>query len=254
MGKLTIDMTGKKVGRLLVIERAPNKIYANGVSVVAWKCLCDCGKEIITTGTRLRNGEALSCGCYNREVSSLRREYNEYDLSGEYGIGYTKKGEKFLFDLEDYEKIKDYYWMLEKDGYARTVVYKDGGKKSILMHRLIMDAKHGEKVDHIKHNNTDNRKSQLRIVNNSQNAMNSNLEIKTASGVRGVSYNTKKKKWVPTLKLNGKSLYLGVFNEMEDAIKARKEAEEKYFGEYSYENSMKIDNAIQNKKEEIKNE
>ena len=32
---------------------------------------------------------------------------NVYDLSGEYGIGYTAKGEKFLFDKDDFEKIKN---------------------------------------------------------------------------------------------------------------------------------------------------
>lgn len=34
---------------------------------------------------------------------------NTYDLSGEYGIGYTTKGEEFWFDLEDYDKIKSIY-------------------------------------------------------------------------------------------------------------------------------------------------
>lgn len=31
--------------------------------------------------------------------------FNKYDLSGEYGIGYTSKGEEFYFDLEDYKKM-----------------------------------------------------------------------------------------------------------------------------------------------------
>ena len=49
----------------------------------------------------------------NIEVKKIKK-YNTYDLSGEYGIGYTTKGEKFLFDLEDYEKIKDYCWCVDK--------------------------------------------------------------------------------------------------------------------------------------------
>ena len=33
-----------------------------------------------------------------------------YDLTGDYGIGYTKEGDEFWFDKEDYEKIKKYIW------------------------------------------------------------------------------------------------------------------------------------------------
>ena len=41
-------------------------------------------------------------------MSETFKKYNTYDLSGEYGIGYTSKGEEFYFDLDDYDKIKDY--------------------------------------------------------------------------------------------------------------------------------------------------
>ena len=52
----------------------------------------------------------------NRDVITGRfiPQQNVYDLSGEYGIGYTLKGEEFYFDLEDYDKIKDYCWHINK--------------------------------------------------------------------------------------------------------------------------------------------
>ena len=48
----------------------------------------------------------------NRDVITVIfiPQQNVYDLSGEYGIGYTLKGEPFWFDLEDYDLIKDYCW------------------------------------------------------------------------------------------------------------------------------------------------
>ena len=71
----TIDLTGKKFGRLTVIERAEN---LNGR--VAWRCKCDCGNEKITTTQLLRRGTISSCGCLNSELSSERRFK---DLSGQ---------------------------------------------------------------------------------------------------------------------------------------------------------------------------
>ena len=51
-------------------------------------------------------------------------------------------------------------------------------------------------------------------------------------------WNAKRKKWIANITLNKKRIQLGGFENLEDAIKARKQAEERYFGEYSYDNSM----------------
>lgn len=56
-------MTGKRFGRLLVLQRGP--IGLKGV--IKWVCACDCGGEITTLGTNLRRGVTQSCGCYFRE-------------------------------------------------------------------------------------------------------------------------------------------------------------------------------------------
>lgn len=47
-------------------------------------------------------------------------------------------------------------------------------------------------------------------------------------------------KWIAQIGYKGKKIYLGSFLKFDDAVKVRKEAEEKYFGEYSYDNSIKI--------------
>lgn len=95
-------------------------------------------------------------------------------------------------------------------------------------------------VDHINHNIKDNRKSNLRIITVSQNAINKKIVSNNTSGVTGVCWNKKDSYWQAYITLDYKTKHLGCFQNKEDAIKARKDAEEKYFGEYSYDNSMKV--------------
>ena len=58
-----IDMTGRVIGRLLVIEECGRD--ARGEAL--WRCRCECGNEIIVLGSNLRNEHTTSCGCYRRE-------------------------------------------------------------------------------------------------------------------------------------------------------------------------------------------
>lgn len=128
----------------------------------------------------------LSCGCLHSEISSkVNRRYNAYDLSGEYGIGYTNTGKVFYFDLEDYDKIKDYCWTENGNGYIRNIV------NDIYLHRLIMEVDDDCEIDHIHGNDTrnDNRKSNLRIVTRSQNKMNVGIRENNHSGMTGVFWN-----------------------------------------------------------------
>lgn len=75
------DRTGLRYGRLMVVERAPN-IITGGRSRVAWKCKCDCGNEIITTGDNLQNGSTKSCGCLNTETRQKLGYNNRQSLIG----------------------------------------------------------------------------------------------------------------------------------------------------------------------------
>ena len=100
-----------------------------------------------------------------------------------------------------------------------------------------MDAPDDKDVDHINHNKKDNRKQNLRIVSRQENMCNTSIQSNNKSGVH---FDKRFYKWVAQISYKGKKIYLGSFLKFDDAVKARKEAEEKYFGEYSYDNSMKI--------------
>lgn len=65
-----IDLTNKRFGKLKVLSRT----YIENYNRAAWKCLCDCGKEIIIKGVYLRNGDTKSCGCWNIEQTVIRNK------------------------------------------------------------------------------------------------------------------------------------------------------------------------------------
>lgn len=231
-----IDMIGKKFGRLTVTKLSKNR---SSDGRLMYYCDCDCGTiDVEVRGKSLRNGTTQSCGCLHREAMFKRnKKYNKYDLSGEYGIGWTSNTNKeFYFDLEDYDKIKDYCWWETDAGYIYCVMYDFD--KRIGLHNLVTGFPY---VDHIKHNKKDNRKSQLREANDRYNSKNQSKHSNNTSGHTGVSLDKEKNKWEAYIGVDYKRIHLGYYHNIEDAIKARKEAEEKYYGEWSYDNSMKLE-------------
>ena len=171
------------------------------------------------------------------------KKYNTYDLSGDYGVGFTFNYDsygrnEFYFDLEDYDKIKNYCWHFTQGDYVRA---RDGKNKThIKLHNIIMPTENGHIADHIhgKESRNDNRKQNLRVVNKSQNGINSDYSKRNTSGVIGVYWKKEICRWYAMITVNRKTIHLGYYNLFDDAVKARKEAEEKYFGEFSYENSQ----------------
>lgn len=123
MVKVKEDMTGWVMSehgvsdsRLTVIKQDEDYISPNSERKAQWLCECSCEEhnKIVVLGTLLKRGVIRSCGCLHREQAAINGKNNHktnvYDLTHEYGIGYTSKNEQFLFDIEDYELIKDYCW------------------------------------------------------------------------------------------------------------------------------------------------
>ena len=67
-----IDLTGKRFGRLVVIERHPMNSKQNKPR---WVCICDCGNTTIVGGCELRSGNTSSCGCKQRCPTNYRHGY-----------------------------------------------------------------------------------------------------------------------------------------------------------------------------------
>lgn len=232
MGKVKVrkDLTGMKFGRLKVLRQAEDYINPSGVHYAQYECECDCKDKthIIVTACHLKDGHTQSCGCLNIEAHI---KHNKYDLSGNYGIGYTSNGEEFYFDLEDYDKIKDYTWYSDKDGY---IVSSTNGKHT-KMHRLVMNAKEGFDIDHVGMHDTrnDNRKLNLRECTRAENCRNKVMFSKNTSGCIGVMWDNRIKKWVVRITVDGNEFCLGSFENKEDAINARINGEKEYFKEFA---------------------
>lgn len=142
---------------------------------------------------------------------------------------------KAIIDLDDVEKIKDYKWNMhvERNGTYKYVTTSSKKCPYTKLHRLIMDAKENEIVDHINHNELDNRKSNLRICTNQQNICNCNIPKNNKSGCKGVYWAKDKQKWTVQVTINNKTKYIGRYSTYEEAVEARIQATKKYYGEYA---------------------
>lgn len=163
----------------------------------------------------------------NRSLNIWVEKYDCY-------IGYTQNTNKeFLIDKENYKILKEYTWSENDSGYIETHI---NGKR-YFQHRFILfgfnreiNLKNGV-VDHINRNKKDNRKNNLRITSNSVNQFNRGLRKDNQSGHTGVSYLQRDKLFRATINKGGRSYNLGDFSTLNEAVTARKIAEQKLYGE-----------------------
>ncbi len=238
-----IDLTGQKFGRLTVVRYLQMNERSNKKNI--WLCQCECGNKIDVSSNHLTTLHTTSCGCLQRERSAqVAREtksmINKYEFCDDYVIGYTLNGQQFLFDKEYYDVVKQYCWRMNNMGYVVASDKPNGKKILYWLHHLVMNVSNDIIVDHIhgEASRYDNRKSNLRIATKSQNCMNRKKPSNNTSSVKGVRWHKATSKWQTSIGVNGKQIYLGVYSDFDEAVNARKEAEEKYFGEWSYENSQ----------------
>lgn len=136
-----------------------------------------------------------------------------------------------LVDNDDYEKLQKNFnnlkWSITKN-HNGLYAQKRVNKKNIYLHRYIMNNPNGI-VDHKNLNTLDNRKSNLRITTNSNNLRNGNIRKNNKTGIKGVYYDKIRNKYIANIKVNYKTIFLGRFKTLEEAIKIRKQAELKYW-------------------------
>lgn len=241
MVKVREDMTGWVMtehgvpnSRLKVIKQVEDYVSPTGQHQARWLCECSCKEhnKVTVTSNKLKRGDVMSCGCMSKEKSSQRWKdrhlTNAYDLSGDYGIGWTSNTNKeFYFDLEDYDKIKDIYWHEHFNKSYSILVGRDiTTGKNVKMHILL-----GYRgYDHIDRNALNNKKDNFRQATKQENARNHSLAKNNTSGFIGVSWDKQCLKWSAYIIINKKHKRIGRFEDKNDAIVARLEAELKYFG------------------------
>lgn len=106
--------------------------------------------------------------------------------------------------------------------------------KTVYAHRIAWCLASGQdldvnvQVDHINHDRLDNRLSNLRTTDNRGNSKNKTMRKINKSGATGVIFHKASCKWRAFIKVEYKQVHLGLFEDFNDAVAARKFAEVKY--------------------------
>lgn len=161
----------------------------------------------------------LQKGCH------YKKKYNQYRMGDGYMIGETNDGVIFIFDEEDYDKIKNYCWY--KNAYGYFVSYNPNSGRVVFLHRLIMDCPDEFEVDHIHHITMDNCKKELRICKPHENALNKRTPSHNTSGHKNVQ--KAGNKWQVVIRQK----YIGRYDTFEEACAIEEEVEKETYGEYS---------------------
>lgn len=138
------------------------------------------------------------------------------------------QGNFAMVDDEDFEYLSQWRWKANNYGYAITT-----NRQKLYMHRMLMKFPKGKIIDHINHDRLDNRKENLRICSIKENLRNRTKNKNNTSGYKGVSWNKIAKKWVSYIRVDGKRINLGYFDDITKAAEAYKTASDKYFKQFS---------------------
>ena len=192
------DLTGQRFGKLVCL--APTEKRGPGGGTV-WRCRCDCGQECLAVSTQLTHGYKKSCGCLGRPPLQ--------DLTGRrFGM---------LTVLE---------YAGKRGGAHRWRCRCDCGQETVVRHAFLVSG-HTRSCGCLQREQVlDN----LRLVDGTSvtllEAAKRRLIASNTSGYTGVYRNKKSQKWAAQITFKGKTYYLGSYDTLEDAVKARRKGEE----------------------------
>jgi len=138
-----------------------------------------------------------------------------------------------LVDDADYDHLAQYEWFLSKTGYAVGVVPSDGKFQVVYMHRYLLNAPPTHVVDHINGNALDNRRENLRLATPRQNVQNKSVSPLSATGLKGVGWHKRRRKFHARIQLQGVRVHLGFFEHAKDAALAYDAAARALFGPFA---------------------
>lgn len=147
------------------------------------------------------------------------------------------QGEVGVISAEDADLLC-FHWVLFKNRGGMKYIQRERTHGAAYMHRIILSRMLGrtllkhELTDHINGNGTDNRRCNLRLASASQNQANSKKPRNNASGVKGVWYDRKRKKWTAQIKHNYRNIVIGRYDTKEEARLAREAKARELQGEF----------------------
>jgi hypothetical protein len=219
-------LEGRRYGRLVVIKEASGSIPKRR----KWLCQCDCGKTKEVRQDHLSSGATTSCGCVQKEraAASAFKGNEARQRGSEVYVKASNTGTEFVVDKEDWDRLKKHTWYETPKGYFQSRI----SGRLVRIHRFILGVTDEKNlVDHINRKKTDNRKSNLRIVNAQQNQWNRATPRNNQSGHRGIFFVAKSSKWRVTIQ----NKVIGHYDTYEKAVEVRLQEEKKRYGKYAPE-------------------
>ncbi len=171
---------------------------------------------------RLREVPGTPCEHYRPKAAESRSESRCIPL---------EDGHYAIVDEADYEMLTQWNWRYY-NGYAA----RQEQRKTIYMHRQILNPSKSMLVDHINRNKLDNRRANLRTCTRRQNIHNQAAKRGSISKFKGVEYRRDRQKYFARIRYQGKRLWLGTFTSEIEAAQAYDRAAQKYFGPYAHLN------------------
>lgn len=210
-------MIGTKVGRWTVLRetRKNGKKY--------YECRCDCGniKEIYYRS--LKTGVSQSCGCLRSE----KQKENVMDLTGQ------RFGKLLVLARDDGNKHGgNHYWICECDCGNRksirgTSLVRENGTRSCGCDQRKVASKTGTRT--VAKNSARQIEENVAFHTNFQIITSEKPPKNNTSGHKGVWWDKNRGMWQAYIQVHGKRIHLGRYGKLEDAVKARRRAEEEYF-------------------------
>lgn len=199
------DLSGKRFGRLTVLCEADS----SGYSHIRWLCRCDCGNECTVFASNLTSGHTVSCGC-GKENDLTGRKIGHLTVIGRS----DKRMPRGKRTVPAWECLCDCGAAVYQ---ATDTLTKSGDHMCAECLGLYAAGMARQSAGFV-------GGTQLsRIRDMTPSAVNT-------SGVRGVQWCKNSHKWRARLKFKGKLMNFGSYEKFEDAVAARKKAEEEYFG------------------------
>ena len=158
-----IDLTGMRVGRLTVVCRDGTYQRPSGNKEPTWRCVCDCGNEIVVISSNLKKANTLSCGCLQKENRKTPHRKTQYRVEGDIAYITTYDGIEFFVNSCDLDLVLQHRWHTNCSGHVST-------EYGIPVHRLLMNSPKNMDVHHINGNKLDNRRINLIMMTRSEHA------------------------------------------------------------------------------------
>ena len=200
------ELSGQRFGMLTVLSRAGNDRHGKAL----WLCRCDCGAEKNILGANLLRGHSKSCGCTRQN-----------DLTGK------RIGRLTVLERTDQTsprgKRRTYLWKCICD--CGETVYRPTDKLTSGDLCMCESCAARYATEHMRENAGYVDGTQISRIRSDK------LISTNSSGVRGVYYDRRTHKWRARLKFKGKLMNFGSYSNFEDAVKARRQAEDEYYGE-----------------------